>query len=68
MITHKQYKRLMSEYEKTGNMTVSAMKADMDRHTARKYLEAGQGPAEVQGKHTWRTRTDPLRKEEGVNP
>ena len=36
MITKQQYKRLMSEYEKTGKLTDSAMKADVDRHTARK--------------------------------
>ncbi len=60
MITQQQYQRLMSEYEKTGKVTVSAMKADMDRQTARKYIEAGKGPAELQVKHTWRTRPDPL--------
>jgi hypothetical protein len=60
MITQQQYKRLMSEYEKTGKISVSAMKADMDRHTAGKYIEAGKCPAELQAKHTWRTRPDPL--------
>jgi hypothetical protein len=60
MITQQQYKRLMSEYDKTGKISVSAMKADMDRHTARKYIEAGKCPAELQAKHTWRTRPDPL--------
>ena len=62
MITQQQYKRLMSEYEKTGNSSFSAMKADMDRTTARKYIEAGKCPAELQVKHTWRTRPDPLAK------
>jgi len=62
MITQQQYKRLMSEYEKTGKIVLSAMKADIDRHTARKYIEAGKGPAELQAKHTWRTRPDPLAK------
>ncbi len=60
MITQQQYQRLMSEYEKTGKVTVSAMKADMERHTARKYIEAGKSPAELQVNHTWRTRPDPL--------
>ncbi len=32
----------------------------MSRPTARKYLKAGQSPEELQAKHTWRTRTDPL--------
>jgi hypothetical protein len=60
MITNKQYKRLMSEYEKTGQINISALKADVDRQTARKYIEAGRSPAELQAKHTWRTRPDPL--------
>jgi hypothetical protein len=62
MITQQQYKRLMSEYDKTGKISVSAMKAAMDRQTARKYIEAGKYPAELQAKHTWRTRPDPLAK------
>jgi len=62
MITQQQYQRLMSEYEKRGKIIGSAMKADIDRHTARKYLQAGQGPAQLQVKHTWRTRPDPLAK------
>jgi response regulator of citrate/malate metabolism len=39
MITKQQYRKLMSEYQETGNVTVSAMKADMSRPTARKYLD-----------------------------
>lgn len=62
MITQQQYKRLMSEYQKTGKIIVSAMKADVDRQTARKYIQASQGPAEQQSKHDWRTRPDPLAK------
>jgi len=60
MITNKQYQRLMSEYEKTGKMVVSAMKADVHPQTARKYVAAAQPPAELQAKHTWRTRSDPV--------
>ena len=62
MITNQQYKRLMSKYKQTGKILVSAMKADVDRHTARKYVEAGKCPAELQAPHTWRTRLDPLDK------
>ena len=36
------------------------MKAGMTRPTARKYLTAKQPPGELQLKHTWRTRVDPL--------
>jgi len=60
MITNKQYQRLMSEYEKTGKIVVSAMKADVHPQTAGKYIEAAQPPAELQAKHTWRTRADPV--------
>jgi transposase len=60
MITKQQYRKLMSEYQATGNVTNSAMKAGMSRRIARKYLQAGQPPPELQAKHTWRTRKDPL--------
>jgi hypothetical protein len=60
MITKQQYRKLMSEYQATGNGTNSAMKAGMSRRMARKYLQAGQPPQELQAKHTWRTREDPL--------
>jgi response regulator of citrate/malate metabolism len=60
MITKQQYRRLMSEYQETGNVSESAMKAGMSRPTARKYLEAKQPPHQLQAKHTWRTRPDPL--------
>jgi len=62
MITKQQYRKLMSEYQETGNVSDSAMKAGMSRPTARKYLEAEQPPDELQAKHTWRTRADPLEK------
>lgn len=62
MITQQQYKRLMSEHEKSGKIIVSALKADVHPQTARKYIQAGQCPAELQKPHTWRTRTDPLEK------
>jgi transposase len=60
MITKQQYRRLMSKYQETGNVSESAMKAGMSRPTARKYLEAQQSPEQLQAKHTWRTRPDPL--------
>jgi hypothetical protein len=60
MITTKQYQRLMSEYQKTGKIVVSAMKADVHPQTADKYIKAGKPPAELQIKHSWRTRPDPI--------
>lgn len=51
----------MNEHQATGKTSVSALKAGMSRPTARKYLQAGQGPEELQAKHSWRTRADPLK-------
>ena len=62
MITKQQYRKLMSKYQETGNVSNSAMKAGMSRPTARKYLAGSQPPDELQAKHTWRTRKDPLGK------
>lgn len=61
MITKQQYHRLMNEHQAHGNISRSALKADTSRPTARKYVRAGKSPAELQAKHTWRTRPDPLR-------
>jgi transposase len=60
MITKQKYHRLMKEYQSTGNVTLSALNADLSRPTARKYLEAQQPPEQLQGPHSWRTRADPL--------
>lgn len=60
MITNKQYRKLMSEYQKEAKIVVSAMKADVHPQTARKYIQAAKPPEELQHKHDWRTRPDPL--------
>jgi transposase len=60
MISIKQYRRLMSEYQKTGKIVVSAMKADVHPETAQKYIRAARSPEKLQAKHTWRTRPDPV--------
>ena len=62
MITLQQYGRLQREYARSQNMSVSALKAGVDRRTARKYLNAQQTPAELGQPHDWRTRPDPLAK------
>ncbi|TVR74861.1 MAG: IS21 family transposase [Spirochaetaceae bacterium] len=53
-------RKLMEEYEKTGNLSRSALRADMDRKTARKYIACGQMPSELREPRTWRTREDPF--------
>lgn len=60
MINKQKYHRLMKEYQATGNVTVSAMRADVSRPTARKYLNDSKTPDELQIQHGWRTRKDPL--------
>ena len=60
MITEHQYRRLMNEYQKTGQVGRAALKASMDRKTARQYLAAGHGP-EQRTPRWWRTREDPLK-------
>ena len=62
MITNKQYQRLMSEYEKTGKIVVSALKAGVHPQTGRKYVKGAQAPAQLQKPHSWRTRPDPLER------
>jgi len=60
MITDKQCERLRKEYARTHNMSVSALKAGVDRKTARKYLQTPASPEQLQQPHRWRTRPDPL--------
>ncbi|HEV2327318.1 MAG TPA: hypothetical protein VGY56_00860 [Verrucomicrobiae bacterium] len=50
----------MSEYQKEAKIVVIAMKADVHPQTARKYIRAAKPPAELQRKHNWRARPDPL--------
>jgi hypothetical protein len=53
-------RKLMEEYERTGNVSKSALRADLDRKTARKYLRSGKLPSEIPVERTWRTREDPF--------
>ena len=56
----KQVRLLMQEKTKHGKVGKAAMKAGMDRKTARKYIKAGKLPSEMNKPHTWRTREDPF--------
>jgi transposase len=61
IITEQQYQRLMNELKSCGVLQDAAMKAGMDRKTARRYVKAGKSPTEMAGvKRNWRTRPDPL--------
>lgn len=50
----------MEEMTKHGRIGRAAMKADMDRKTARKYVTAGKLPSEMAEPRDWRTRPDPF--------
>ena len=58
--TDAQVKTLRLNLNLGASLHMAAMKAGMDRKTARKYRDLGQLPSEVGTPHTWRTRTDPL--------
>lgn len=51
----------MSKKHKT--LKEAALKAGMNRKTARKYLESGMLPSEYMKDHTWRTRQDPFQED-----
>lgn len=58
--TDKQVRKLMKEYQKTGNKSVSALKAGMSRKTAGKYLAIGKTPSELKTGRHWQTHQDPF--------
>jgi len=58
MISGQQYRKLMKEYLKSGKQGASALKAGVDRRTARKYLGGAPGPEEARGRRHWRTHED----------
>jgi hypothetical protein len=54
----------MEEINKHGKVGLAAMKADMDRKTARKYAAAGKLPSELRPvARSWRTRPDPFEQD-----
>ena len=60
MINQQQLTRLIAEFQREGNLSMSAMKAGMDRKTARKYVTSGMVRLPEREPRRWRTRTDPL--------
>lgn len=50
----------MEEHAKTGQVGLAAMKAGMDRKTARKYIQEGKLPSQLKKPRGWRTRADPF--------
>lgn len=58
--TDGQVRKLMEEMAKHGKVGLAAMRAGLDRKTARKYVKTGRLPSELVGRRTWRTREDPF--------
>lgn len=50
----------MEEMTKHGQVGLAALRAGMDRKTARKYVKLGKLPSETNELRTWRTRPDPF--------
>lgn len=61
--TDGQVRKLMEEMSKHGKVGVAAMRAGLDRKTARKYVAAGKLPSELSAPRTWRTRPDPFEED-----
>jgi hypothetical protein len=59
-VSDAQVRKLMEEMSKHGEIGRAAMVADMDRKTARKYIQAGKLPSEMRAPRDWRTREDPF--------
>src|SRR3954447_22578530 len=58
--TDAQVKELRKGLLRGASLAQAAMRADMDRKTARKYRDQAALPSAARTPHTWRTRPDPL--------
>ena len=61
-VTDRQVRKLFMEYQKTGQIQIAAMKAEMDRDTAAVYVASGQLPSERKIERDWRTKPDPFER------
>jgi hypothetical protein len=58
--TDAQVRKLMAEMRKHGKIGLAAMRAGVDRKTARKYVQSNKLPSEMATPRDWRTRPDPF--------
>jgi hypothetical protein len=58
--TDAQVRKLMNEMTKHGQVGLAAVRAGMDRKTARKYVREGKLPSDLVEPRAWRTRADPF--------
>jgi len=59
-ITYQQMRKIMSEYQEGGKVSIAALRADVDRKTAGKYLGMEQPWEDLHKPRDWRTRKDPF--------
>jgi hypothetical protein len=60
--TDAQVRKLMEEMTKHGQVGLAAMRAGVDRKTARKYVQGGKLPSELVEPRSWRTHEDAFLK------
>ena len=60
MVTDAQVRKLFREMTMKNNVTKAALRADMDRTTASRYIGLGKLPSELRNPRRWRTRVDPF--------
>ena len=60
--TDAQARKLMEEMRDHGQLDRAALRAGMDRKTARKYARLGKLPSELREPRWWRTRPDPFER------
>ena len=60
MVTDAQVRKLFREMTMKNNVTKAALRADMDRTTASRYIGLGKLPSELRNPRSWRTRVDPF--------
>lgn len=58
--TDVQVRKLMDELQQGTGIGVAALRAGVDRKTARKYRDLGKLPSETKEPRSWRTRKDPF--------
>lgn len=62
-VTDAQVRKLMEEINTHGRIGHAAMKAGMDRKTARKYIQEAKLPSEMKTARDWRTRKNPFEED-----
>ncbi len=60
MVTDRQVRILMDNFNKGDSLKLSAAKSGMCPKTGRKYRDSGKVPSQIKPEHNWRTRHDPF--------